>query len=395
MTLNEVVVVSALRTPIGAFNGTLKDVSAIDLGALVIKSVLEDAKINKEDVDEVIMGNVLQAGLGQNPARQAAIQAGLPNHVPSFTLNKVCGSGLKSIHLAAQSIMLGDADIIVAGGMENMSLAPYLLEGARNGYRMGDKTAVDSMIKDGLWCAFNDYHMGVTAENIASEYKLTRKEQDEFSKWSQSKAIKAQNEGKFKDEIISVEIPQRRGEPIIFSEDEYIKPNTTEESLAKLRPAFKKDGTVTAGNASGINDGAAAVLLMSREKAERLGLEPLATIVANASVGLDPKVMGLGPIESTKKALKKAKLTGSDLDLIEANEAFAAQSLAISKTLEFSEEKLNVNGGAIALGHPIGASGTRILITLMHELKRRDGKYGLATLCIGGGQGIATIIKRD
>ena len=395
MTLNEVVVVSALRTPIGAFNGTLKDVSAVDLGALVIKSVLEDAKVNKEDVDEVIMGNVLQAGLGQNPARQAAIQAGLPNHVPSFTLNKVCGSGLKSIHLAAQSIMLGDADIIVAGGMENMSLAPYLLEGARNGYRMGDKTAVDSMIKDGLWCAFNDYHMGVTAENIASEYKLTRKEQDEFSKWSQSKAIKAQNEGKFKDEIISVEIPQRRGEPIIFSEDEYIKPNTTEESLAKLRPAFKKDGTVTAGNASGINDGAAAVLLMSREKAERLGLEPLATIVANASVGLDPKVMGLGPIESTKKALKKAKLTGSDLDLIEANEAFAAQSLAISKTLEFSEEKLNVNGGAIALGHPIGASGTRILITLMHELKRRDGKYGLATLCIGGGQGIATIIKRD
>src|SRR5699024_6439166 len=384
MTLNEVVVVSALRTPIGAFNGTLKDVSAIDLGALVIKSVLEDAKINKEEVDEVIMGNVLQAGLGQNPARQAAIQAGLPNHVPSFTLNKVCGSGLKSIHLAAQSIMLGDADIIVAGGMENMSLAPYLLEGARNGYRMGDKTAVDSMIKDGLWCAFNDYHMGVTAENIASEYKLTRKEQDEFSKWSQFKAIKAQNEGKFKDEIISVEIPQRRGEPIIFSEDEYIKPNTTEESLAKLRPAFKKDGTVTAGNASGINDGAAAVLLMSREKAEKLGLEPLATIVANASVGLDPKVMGLGPIESTKKALKKAKLTGSDLDLIEANEAFAAQSLAISKTLEFSEEKLNVNGGAIALGHPIGASGTRILITLMHELKRRDGKYGLATLCIGG-----------
>lgn len=395
MSLNEVVVVSALRTPIGAFNGTLKDVSAIDLGALVIKSVLEDVNVNKEDVDEVIMGNVLQAGLGQNPARQASIQAGIPNHVPSFTLNKVCGSGLKSVHLAAQSIMLGDADIVVAGGMENMSLAPYLLEGARNGYRMGDKTTVDSMIKDGLWCAFNDYHMGVTAENVASEYKLTREEQDEFSKWSQSKAIKAQNEGKFTDEIVSVEIPQRRGEAIIFSEDEYIKPNTTEESLAKLRPAFKKEGTVTAGNASGINDGAAAVLLMSREKAEMLGLEPLATIVANASTGLDPKVMGLGPIESTRKALKKAKLNGADLDLIEANEAFAAQALAISKTLEFSEEKLNVNGGAIALGHPIGASGTRVLITLMHELRRRDGKYGLATLCIGGGQGIATIIKRD
>ena len=395
MKLNEVVAVSALRTPIGAFNGSLKNISAVDLGALAIKSVLEQAKVNVNDVDEVIMGNVLQAGLGQNPARQASIQAGLPNHVPAFTINKVCGSGLKTVHLAAQSIMLGDADIVVAGGMENMSLAPYLLDGARSGYRMGDKTAVDSMIKDGLWCAFNDYHMGVTAENINEAYNLTREEQDHFSYVSQSRATKAQKDGKFIDEIIPVEIPQRRGEPTLFSEDEYIKPNTTEESLAKLRPAFKKDGSVTAGNASGINDGAAAILLMSRKKADELGLKPLASIEANASVGLDPKVMGLGPIESTKKVLEKTNLSVDDLDLIEANEAFAAQSLAVGKSLEFPEDKLNVNGGAIALGHPIGASGTRVLVTLMHELKRRDGKYGLATLCIGGGQGVATIIKRD
>lgn len=395
MNLNEVVAVSALRTPVGAFNGSLKNISAVDLGALAIKSVLKEAKINVSDVDEVIMGNVLQAGLGQNPARQAAIKAGLPNHVPAFTINKVCGSGLKSVHLAAQSIMLGDADIVVAGGMENMSLAPYLLDGARSGYRMGDKTAVDSMIKDGLWCAFNDYHMGVTAENISEEYDITREDQDKFSNLSQAKATKAQQEGRFTDEIIPVEIPTRRGEPTIFSEDEYVKPNTTEESLAKLRPAFKKDGSVTAGNASGINDGAAAILLMSRKKADELGLESLASIEGNASVGIDPKVMGLGPIESTRKVLKKTNLSVNDLDLIEANEAFAAQSLAVGKTLKFPKDKLNVNGGAIALGHPIGASGTRILVTLMHELKRRDGKYGLATLCIGGGLGIATIIKRD
>ncbi len=395
MNLNEVVAVSALRTPIGTFNGSLKDVSAVDLGALVIKSVLKDAKVDATEVDEVIMGNVLQAGLGQNPARQASIKAGLPDYVPAFTINKVCGSGLKSVHLAAQSIMLGDAEIVVAGGMESMSRAPYLLDGARSGYRMGDKSAVDSMIKDGLWCAFNDYHMGVTAENINDAYKLTREEQDRFSNSSQAKATKAQEAGKFVDEIVSVEIPTRRGETIVFSEDEYIKPNTTEESLAKLRPAFKKDGSVTAGNSSGINDGAAAILLMSRKKADELGLKPLATIEGNASVGLDPKVMGLGPIESTKKVLEKTKLNVADLDLIEANEAFAAQSLAVGKTLEFPADKLNVNGGAIALGHPIGASGTRVLVTLMHELKRRDGKYGLATLCIGGGLGIATIIKRD
>ena len=395
MALNEVVIVSALRTPIGTFNGTLKDISAVELGAKAIKSVIEEASINVDNIDEVIMGNVLQAGLGQNPARQASIKAGLPEHVPAYTVNKVCGSGLKSVQLAAQSIMLDDAEIVVAGGMESMSRAPYLLEGARSGYRMGDKTAVDSMITDGLWCAFNDYHMGVTAENINTEFNQTRKEQDKFSQLSQEKAVNAQKEGKFTDEIISVEIPQRRGEPTIVSEDEHIKPNTTEESLGKLRPAFKKDGSVTAGNASGINDGAAAVVLMSRKKAEELGIKPLATLVGSASVGLDPKVMGLGPIESTKKVLAKTNLTISDLDLIEANEAFAAQSLAVSKTLEFPEEKLNVNGGAIALGHPIGASGTRILVTLIHELKRREGAYGLATLCIGGGQGIATIIKRN
>src|SRR5699024_7799654 len=305
MTLNEVVIVSALRTPIGAFNGALKDVSAVDLGALAIKSVLEESKINIDDVDEVIMGNVLQAGLGQNPARQASIKAGLPNHVPAFTINKVCGSGLKSDHLAAQSIMLDEADVVVAGGMENMSLAPYLLEGAREGYRMGDKTAVDSMITDGLWCAFNDYHMGVTAENINTEFNQTREEQDKFSSMSQAKAAKAQKEGKLNDEMIPVEIPKRRGEAVIVSDDEYDKLGTTEESLGKLRPAFKKDGSVTAGNSSGINDGAAAVLLMSRKKADELGLIPLATIAGNASVGLDPKVMGLGPIESTKKVLAK------------------------------------------------------------------------------------------
>lgn len=395
MSLNDVVIVSALRTPIGEFNGSLKNVSAIDLGALAIKSVLKEANVSVSEVDEVIMGNVLQAGLGQNPARQAAIKAELPEYIPAFTLNKVCGSGLKTVHLAAQSIMLGDAEVIVAGGMENMSQAPYLLDGARTGYRMGDKTVVDSLIKDGLWCAFNDYHMGITAENIADKYDLTREEQDEFSAWSQQKATLARESGKFKEEIIPVEIPNRRGEATIFSEDEYIRPSTSKEKLAKLRPAFKKEGSVTAGNASGINDGAAAILLMSRKKANELGIEPLATIVANASAAIDPKVMGLGPIKSTEKALEKARISVNDLDLIEANEAFAAQSLAVGKTLGFSNEKLNVNGGAIALGHPIGASGTRILVTLIHELKRQSGKYGLATLCIGGGQGIATIIKRD
>ncbi len=391
--LSDVVIVSALRTPIGSFGGSLKDIPATDLGAATIKAVLDEAGLSGEQVDEVIMGNVLQAGLGQNPARQAAMKAGIPESIPSFTINKVCGSGLKAVHLAAQAIIAQDAEIIVAGGMENMSRAPYVLDGVRDGYRMGDQTVVDTMIKDGLWCAFNDYHMGVTAENVCSKYSLTREEQDEFAANSQAKAAAAIQAGKFEDEIVPLDIPQRRGEDLRFSVDEYVREGTTAEKLAKLRPAFKKDGSVTAGNASGLNDGAAALLLMSREKADQLGLKPLATLVANASVGLDPSLMGLGPIKSTEKALAKANLSINDLDLIEANEAFASQSLAVGKELKLPEEKVNVNGGAIALGHPIGASGARILVTLLHELKRQEKTYGLATLCIGGGQGIATIVK--
>lgn len=392
--MNEAVIVSALRTPIGSFSGTLKNISATELGAKTITAILEETKVDVDAIDEVIMGNVLQAGLGQNPARQAAIKAGLPQSTAAYTINKVCGSGLKAVHLAAQSIMLGDADIIVAGGMENMSQAPYLMPKAREGYRMGDQKVVDSMIKDGLWCAFNDYHMGVTAENICEAYNLTREEQDEFASASQMKAAQATEAGKFKDEIVPVSIPKRKGDPVIFDTDEYIKPDTTTEKLSNLRPAFKKDGSVTAGNASGINDGAAAVLVMSRKKAEELGLTPLATICANVSAAIDPSVMGLGPISATKKALEKAELSVADLDLIEANEAFASQSLAVGKDLDFNPDIVNVNGGAISLGHPIGASGTRILVTLIHELERREATYGLATLCIGGGQGVATIIKK-
>lgn len=390
---NEVVIVSALRTPIGQFGGSLKNVSAVELGAKVIKAVLEQVGVQGDQIDEVIMGNVLQAGLGQNPARQSAILAGLPKHVSAFTLNKVCGSGLKAVHLAAQAILTGDAEIVVAGGMENMSQAPYLSMGARDGLRMGDQKLIDSMIHDGLWCAFNDYHMGITAENLCDQYEVTRQEQDEFSAWSQEKAAKAIHEGTFKDEIVAVEIPQRKGEPLIFDTDEFVKPGTTVEKLGKLRAAFKKDGRVTAGNASGINDGAAAVLMMSLRKAKELGIEPLVTIRANASAAVDPSVMGIGPVPATKKALRKAGLSINDLDLIEANEAFAAQALAVGRELQFSKDQLNVNGGAIALGHPIGASGARILTTLIHELKRRNGKYGLATLCIGGGQGVSTIIE--
>ncbi|TLS35674.1 acetyl-CoA C-acetyltransferase [Pseudalkalibacillus caeni] len=394
MSQQDVVIVSAVRTPIGSFGGGLKDVSAPELGALVIKSALERAGVKGDQVEEVIMGNVLQAGLGQNPARQAAMKAGLPETTPSMTINKVCGSGLKAVHLAAQSILLGDQEIVVAGGMENMSQAPYLLEGAREGYRMGDKKVVDSMIKDGLWCAFNDYHMGITAENLCDSYKLSREELDKFSAESQKKASEAIEAGRFKDEIVPVSIPQRKGDPVIFDQDEYVKANTSAEKLGKLRPAFKKDGMVTAGNASGINDGAAAVVLMSRKKAEELGVKPLAIIKSNASGGVDPSVMGLGPVPATKKALERAGVSIKDIDLIEANEAFAAQSLAVGRDLDFNNDILNVNGGAIALGHPIGASGTRILVTLLHELERRNGKYGLATLCIGGGQGVATIVER-
>ena len=390
----EVVIVSAVRTAIGSFRGALKDVPATKLGAIVIESALEKAGVSKDLVDEVIMGNVLQAGLGQNPARQASIQAGLPVSVSALTINKVCGSGLKAIHLATQAIIAGDADIIVAGGMENMSQAPYLLPTAREGFRMGDQKVVDSMISDGLWCAFNDYHMGITAENLCDQYNITREEQDAFSARSQARAANAMAEGKFAEEIVPVEIPQRKGEPIVFNTDEYPKKGSTQEKLAALRPAFKKDGSVTAGNASGINDGAAAVVVMSKAKADELGLKPLATIVANASAGVDPSVMGIGPVEAVKKALNKSKLSLADIDLIEANEAFAAQSIAVDRELSFDQDKLNVNGGAIALGHPIGASGARIFVSLLHEMEKQDAKTGLATLCIGGGQGVATIVKR-
>ncbi len=390
----EVVIVSAVRTAIGSFLGSLKDVAAIDLGAAVIQEALQRAGVAPDSVDEVIMGNVLQAGLGQNPARQAAIKAGLPETVPALTINKVCGSGLKAVHLARQAIIAGDADIIVAGGMENMSQAPYLLKNGREGFKMGDQKIIDSMITDGLWCAFNDFHMGITAENLCDRYAISREEQDTFSAQSQQKAAAAIEAGVFKDEIVPIAIPQRKGEPIIFDTDEYVKTGTTADKLGKLRPAFKKDGSVTAGNASGINDGAAALVIMSKVKADELGLTPLATIVANGNAGVDPAIMGIGPVEAVKKALGNANLQLDDIDLIEANEAFAAQAIAVDKELGFDQEKLNVNGGAIALGHPIGASGARILVTLLHEMQRRDAKSGLATLCIGGGQGVATIVTR-
>ncbi|MEK5333665.1 acetyl-CoA C-acetyltransferase [Lysinibacillus sp. FSL W8-0992] len=391
---NEVVIVSAVRTAIGSFQGTLKDVPATTLGSIVIKEALARAGVAGEQVDEVIMGNVLSAGLGQNPARQASIAAGLPNTVPALTINKVCGSGLKAVHLAAQAIVAGDADIIVAGGFENMSQAPYVLKNAREGFRMGDQKVVDTMIHDGLWCAFNDYHMGITAENLCDAYEITREEQDTFAARSQQRAEAAIAAGKFNDEIVAVEIPQRKGDAIIFNQDEFPRAGVTAESLSKLRPAFKKDGSVTAANASGINDGAAAVVVMSKAKALELGIKPMAQISANASSGVDPSIMGTGPVTAVKKALAKANVTLVDVDLIEANEAFAAQSIAVDRELSFNHDKLNVNGGAIALGHPIGASGARILVTLLHEMEKRDAKTGLATLCIGGGQGVATVVQR-
>ena len=394
MSTKEVVVVSAVRTAIGSFQGSLKDVPATKLGAIVIKEALAKAGLEPNQVSEVIMGNVLQAGLGQNPARQASIQAGLPETIPSMTINKVCGSGLKAVHLATQAIIAGDADIVVAGGMENMSQAPYLLKNAREGFRMGDQKVVDSMISDGLWCAFNDYHMGITAENLCDRYEITREQQDEFSARSQERAVQAIDAGKFKEEIVAVEIPQRKGDPVVFDTDEYPKRGTSAEKLGKLRPAFKKEGSVTAGNASGINDGAAAVVVMSKEKADELGLTPLATIVANASAGVDPSLMGIGPVQAVKNVFEKSGLSMADIDLVEANEAFAAQSIAVDRELAFDHDKLNVNGGAIALGHPIGASGARIFVSLLHEMTKQDAKTGLATLCIGGGQGVATIVKR-
>ncbi len=392
----EIVIASACRTAIGSFGGTLKNTPAVELGAVVIKEAVNRAGIKPEQVDEVIFGNVLQAGLGQNPARQAALKAGLPETSTAFTVNIVCGSGLKSVALAAGLIQAGDADIIVAGGMENMSLAPYAMPAARWGARMFNTNMVDVMVNDGLWDAFNNYHMGITAENVAEQWGLTREMQDEFALASQHKAEAAIKAGKFKDEIVPVMIPQKKGDPVAFDTDEFPRFGTTIEALAKLKPAFKKDGgTVTAGNASGINDSAAAVVVMTKEKAEELGIKPLATIVSYATGGVDPAIMGTGPIPASRKAMEKAGLTIKDIDLVEANEAFAAQSLAVAHDLEFDMEKVNVNGGAIALGHPIGASGCRILVTLLYEMAKRDAKTGLATLCIGGGQGQALIVKRD
>ncbi len=392
--MREVVIVSAVRTPVGAFGGKFKDVSAVQLGTTVVKEALKRANVDPSLVDEVIFGNVLQAGLGQNVARQVSVGAGIPIEVPSFTINKVCGSGLKTVALAAQAILAGEADIVVAGGTENMSQAPYLLKTARWGQRMGDGSMVDYMVKDGLWDVFNDYHMGITAENIVEKYGLTREEQDNLSLVSQNRAEEAVKNGRFKEEIVAVEIPQRKGDPIIVDTDEYPKFGTTIESLGKLRPAFKKDGSVTAGNASGINDGAAAIVVMSKEKADELGITPIATIASYASAGVEPSLMGTGPIPATRKALAKANMTVEDLDLVEANEAFAAQALSVIKELNLDTEKTNVNGGAIAIGHPIGASGARILVSLLHEMQKRDSKNGLATLCIGGGQGIAVVVKR-
>ncbi|HEP1428771.1 TPA: acetyl-CoA C-acetyltransferase [Streptococcus pyogenes] len=391
----EVVITSAYRTPIGNFGGVFKSLSAVDLGVTVVTKILADTGLKSDAIDEVIFGNVLHAGLGQNVARQVALNAGLSYDTPAFTIDMVCGSGLKAVELGAQKIQTGNADIVLVGGTENMSQAPYVLQGQRWGSRMGDSKVVDTMLKDGLSDAFAGYHMGITAENIVQQYGLTREEQDAFAADSQRKAQLAIEKGRFKEEIAPVTIPQRKGEPLLVDQDEYPKFGTTVDKLAKLRPAFIKDeGTVTAGNASGINDGAAAILLMSKEKAEELGLPILAKITSYASAGVDPSIMGCGPIPATKKALAKAQLTIDDIDLIEANEAFAAQALAVSRDFGFDNEKVNVNGGAIALGHPIGASGARILVTLLAEMAKRDVRHGLATLCIGGGQGQSIIVTR-
>lgn len=392
--MRDVVIVSAVRTPVGSFSGALGQIPAPELGAIAIKEAITRAGITPDQVDEVIFGNVLQGSQGQNPARQAAIKAGIPQEVPSWTLNKLCGSGLKSVVSAAQAIMVGDADIIVAGGMESMSLAPYALPKARTGYRMGNETIVDTMILDGLTDAFHNIHMGITAENVATQFGISREDQDQYAVMSQNRAEAAIKAGKFKDEIVPVSIPQRKGDPIVVSQDEFPRFGVTVEGINKLRPAFKKDGTVTAANASGINDGAGAVVVMAKEKAEELGLTPLATIKSWASAGVDPLIMGTGPIPASRKALEKAGLKIEDIDLVEANEAFASQTLGVAKELHLDREKTNVNGGAIALGHPIGASGTRILVTLLHEMKRSNAHRGLATLCIGGGQGIALIVER-
>ena len=392
--MQDVVIVAATRTAVGSFQGSLANVPAVELGATVIRALLAQTGVAPAEVDEVILGQVLTAGAGQNPARQAAVKAGLPHEVPALTLNKVCGSGLKAVQLAVQAIRCGDAEIVIAGGMENMSLAPYVLPKVRSGLRLGHAELVDSMISDGLWDAFNDYHMGQTAENLVQQYQISREAQDAFAARSQQRAAAAVESGRFREEITPVLIPQRKGEPLAFDTDEGIRADTTAEGLARLRPAFAKDGSVTAGNASSLNDGAAAVLVMSATRAAALGLMPLAHIAAYASAGVDPAIMGIGPVSATRKTLEKAGWQLGDLDLIEANEAFAAQALAVGQELGWDDEKVNVNGGAIALGHPIGASGCRVLVTLLHELRRREGRRGLATLCIGGGQGVALAVER-
>jgi acetyl-CoA C-acetyltransferase len=391
--MDDVVIVAALRTGVGKFGGTIGKIPATELGAKVISALLAQTGVKAEQISEVLLGQVLTAGVGQNPARQASIRAGVPHMVPAMTINKVCGSGLKATHLAAQAIRLGDADIVIAGGQESMSLAPHVLNGARDGLRMLDGKLVDTMIVDGLWDVYNQYHMGVTAENVAKKWNVSRQEQDEFAAASQQKAEAAQKAGRFKDEIVPVTVSSRKGD-VIFDSDEYVRHGTTVEALASLKPAFDKGGTVTAGNASGINDGAAAVMMMSAAKAKELGLKPLARIKAYSSAGVDPSIMGIGPVPASKLCLKKAGWTPKDLDLLEINEAFAAQAIAVNRDMGWDTSKVNVNGGAIAIGHPIGASGCRILVTLIHEMIRRDAKKGLASLCIGGGMGVALAIER-
>ena len=392
--MKPVVIVAAKRTAIGKFGGSLAKIAAPDLGAVVLRALLEQTGVAGEAIDEVILGQVLTAGAGQNPARQTVIKAGLPNSVSAMTINKVCGSGLKAVMLGAQAIACGDADIIIAGGQENMSASAHVLPNSRDGFRMGNTTLVDTMIKDGLWDAFNDYHMGITAENVAKQFNISREMQDAFALASQQKAIGAQDAGKFVDEIVPVSIPQRKGEPVVFDADEYINRKTNAESLAGLRPAFDKSGCVTAGNASGINDGAAMVMLMSADKARELNLTPLATIQSYASAAIDPAIMGMGPVNASRKALNKAGWSADELDLMEINEAFAAQAAAVNQEMQWDTSKINVNGGAIALGHPIGASGCRILVSLLHEMQKRDAKKGLAALCIGGGMGVALAVER-
>ncbi|QTR44827.1 acetyl-CoA C-acetyltransferase [Thiothrix litoralis] len=389
----DIVIVAAGRTAVGTFGGALAAIPASELGATVIKGLLERSGLKPEQINEVILGQVLTAGVGQNPARQTVLSAGLPNEVPAMTINKVCGSGLKAVHLAYQAVACGDADIVIAGGQETMSASAHVLPNSRNGQKMGDWKMVDTMIKDGLWCAFNDCHMGITAENIADKYGFSREAQDEFAAGSQQKTEAAQKAGVFNDEIIPVVIPQRKGDPVVFNTDEFPRAGTTAASLGKLRPAFKKDGSVTAGNASGINDGAAAVIVMTAAKAKELGLTPLARIVSFSSAGVDPAIMGTGPIPATTKCLEKAGWSVGDLDMIEANEAFAAQAMSVNESLGFDLSKVNVSGGAISLGHPIGASGARVLVTLLHGMKRTGAKKGLATLCIGGGQGVAMAVE--